>query len=630
MSQRPRSLMYSSMPAGQFGAFVAPQSLGVRVFAPSATGVWVVFYDEATGPAGRFEVPLVHVGSGVWEVVLPGPWEGRFYVLRCAGIDHDERAEVVDPWAVNTVDSARRARLTRLEHTDPPGWKERGRHGPPLAAPTDAVICELHVRDLTISSSSGVARRGGYLGWCESGTSLQGRPDLSTAVDHLVQLGVTHVQLMPVQDFDSDDLQHCYFWGYMTAAFFSPEGMFASDPMGDARLRELKHLIQALHLRGLGVILDIVPNHFGRTASFDAVAPNYYVRHWPDGTRSNGSGCGNDFRSESEQGRRFIIECLKFWVREYGVDGFRIDLMALLDRETVVQAEAELRALRPDLLIYGEPWAAGPSPIDGVPMDKAALAGTGCGAFNDEFRNAVKGPPEGDEPGFIQRGWIGEGVKAGLLGQPAWGIDPGQVIQYMTCHDNLCLYDKLLVSRPEADDAVRERMGKLGYTLLLLAQGVPLLHGGDEFLRTKGGDSNSFQSPDATNKIDWRRKAEFHSLFEHVRALIDLRREHPLFRLRTAVEIADRCQLHPHPWWDTIVLEIDGDGLPGEDWRRALLVVNGSPDTDCVFDLPDGGWTTALGESSPQHGRLLVDHQSAVVLAEPVDGALVPRTASAT
>jgi pullulanase len=603
------------MPTGVFGAHLTTQGLAVRVFAPSATAVWVVFYDEATGPGGRFEVPLGHIGRGVWEVALPGTWEGRFYTLRFAGVDHDERAEVVDPWAVNTVDSARRARLTLLARTHPPGW-ERGRHGPPLAAPTDAVICELHVRDLTISSSSGVARRGGYLGWCELGTTLPGRFDLSTAVDHLVELGVTHVQLMPVQDFDSDDLQHCYFWGYMTAAFFSPEGMFATDPMNEARVRELKQLIQCLHLRGLGVILDIVPNHFGRTAGFDAVAPNYYVRHWPDGARSNGSGCGNDFRSESEQGRRFIIECLKFWVREYGVDGFRIDLMALLDRETMVQAELELRELRPDLLLYGEPWAAGATAMDGVPMDKAALPGTGWGAFNDEFRNAMKGPPDGDEPGFIQRGWAGDGVKYGVLGQPSWGIDPGQVIQYMTCHDNLCLYDKLVLSRPEADDAVRERMARLGYTLLLLSQGVPLLHGGDEFFRTKGGDANSYQSPDVVNKIDWRRKAEFRGLFEYVREVIALRRAHPMFRLRTRDEVAARCVLHPHPWWDTVVLELDGRDLAGETWRRALFLVNGSPDTDCVFDLPDGAWMTALGTEAPHHGRLLVPHQSAILLAE--------------
>jgi len=615
MSQRPRSLMQSLIPADRFGAHLTPQGVALRVFAPSATAVWVVFYDEASGPEGRIEVPLGHVGGGAWEVALPGFWEGRYYALRCAGIGHDERAEVVDPWAVNTVDSTRRARLTILSRCDPPGW-DRGRHGPALASPTDAVICELHVRDLTISLSSGVARRGGYLGWCEAGTTLPGRPDLSTAVDHLVELGVTHVQLMPVQDFDSDELQHSYFWGYMTAAFFSPEGMFSSDPMGEARVRELKHLIQSLHVRGLGVILDIVPNHFGRTASFDAVAPDYYVRHWPDGTRSNGSGCGNDFRSESEQGRRFIIECLKFWVREYGVDGFRIDLMALIDRETLVQAESELRSLRPDLLLYGEPWAAGLTAIDGIPMNKAGLRGTGWGAFNDEFRNAVKGSPNGEGSGFIQRGWNCDGVASGLLGQPEWRVGPAQVIQYLTCHDNLCLYDKLLVSRPEADDASCERMAKLGYSLLLLAQGVPFLHGGDEFLRTKGGDANSYQAPDAVNKIDWRRKAQFFGLFEYVRELISLRRAHPLFRLRTAEEVAARCTLHHHPWWDTVVLEINGAGLPAEPWARALLLVNGSPDTECTFDLPPGEWEPALGNVWPDHRRVVVPHQSMLVLAE--------------
>lgn len=589
--------------------------LGVRVFAPSATAVWVIFYDEATGLAGRFEVPLVHVGSGTWELMLTGVWAGKFYTLRFSGVGHDERLEVVDPWAVNTVDSARRARLTVLGSTDPAGW-ERGKVGPFLAAATDAVICELHVRDLTMSATSGVSRRGGYLGWCEQGTTLAGCSEVATAVDHLVELGITHVQLMPVQDFDSDDIEHCYFWGYMTASFFSPEGMFATDPMTEARVRELKHLIQSLHLRGLGVILDIVPNHFGRTASFDAVAPDYYVRHWPDGRRSNGSGCGNDFRSESDQGRRFIIECLKFWVREYGVDGFRFDLMALLDRETMVQAEAELRVLRPDILLYGEPWAAASTAMEGVAMDKSALAGTGYGAFNDDFRNAMKGPPDGGEPGFIQSGWHCHGVKLGLLGQPDWAPHPVQVVQYMTCHDNLCLYDKLVVSRPDAGDAVYERMARLGYTLLLVSQGVPFLHGGDEFFRTKRGDANSYQSSDAINQIDWRRKLEFRGLYEHVRRLIALRKAHPLFRLRTAEEVKARCRWHPHAWWDTIVLEIDGRGLAGETWKRALIIFNGSPDTDGVFELPAGDWVPVLFGGMPQADGVMVPHQTALIFAE--------------
>ena len=522
---------------------------------------------------------------------------------------------MVDPWAVNTVDSARRARLTVLGSTDPAGW-ERGKVGPFLASATDAVICELHVRDLTMSATSGVSRRGGYLGWCEQGTTLAGCSEVATAVDHLVELGVTHVQLMPVQDFDSDDIEHCYFWGYMTASFFSPEGMFATDPMTEARVRELKHLIQSLHLRGLGVILDIVPNHFGRTASFDAVAPDYYVRHWPDGGRSNGSGCGNDFRSESDQGRRFIIECLKFWVREYGVDGFRFDLMALLDRETMVQAEAELRVLRPDILLYGEPWAAASTAMEGVAMDKPALAGTGYGAFNDDFRNAMKGPPDGGEPGFIQAGWHCHGVKLGLLGQPDWAPHPVQVVQYMTCHDNLCLYDKLVVSRPAAGDAAYERMARLGYTLLLVSQGVPFLHGGDEFFRTKRGDANSYQSSDAINQIDWRRKLEFRGLYEHVRRLIALRKAHPLFRLRTAEEVKARCQWHPHAWWDTIVLEIDGRGLAGETWKRALIIFNGSPDTDGVFELPAGDWASVLSGGMPQADGVMVPHQTALIFAE--------------
>ncbi len=615
MSERPRALLSATLPADRFGVHLTAHAASFRVFAPSAMGVWVAIYDEATGPSGRVEFPLVHLGAGTWEATLPGEWEGKFYTYRFAGLGHDDRVEAADLWAVNTVDSTRRARLTQLRHTDPPGW-QRGKCGPVLASPVDAVICELHVRDLTISSSSGVARRGGFLGWCEHGTTVPTRPDLTTAVDHLVELGVTHVQLMPVQDFDSDDIRHAYFWGYMPAAFFSPEGMFATDAMGDARCRELKHLIQSLHTRGLGVVMDVVFNHAGRSATFDAHAPGYYFRHWPDGTRSNGSGCGNDFRSECEQGRRFIIECLKFWVREYGVDGFRFDLMALTDRETLVQAETELRKLKPDILLYGEPWTADRTAADVPLMDRAGIRGTGYGAFNDDFRHALKGSSDGEEPGFMQRGWNRDGVRAGFLAQPSWVPGPEQVIHYLTCHDNLCLYDKLVASMPAADDAARRRAAALGYFCVIFAQGVPFLHGGDEFFRTKNGDHNSYQSPDSTNKIDWRRKAEHRELFDAVRQYLALRRAHPLFRLRTAGEVAARCQFHEHPWWDTVVLEIDGTGLPGEAWKRALVLVNGSPDTSCVFALPPGRWTPALPADFPQDGKVMVPCQSGAVYFE--------------
>jgi pullulanase len=607
--------MFMMPESGCLGAAVGPNSTGFRVFAPSAVAAWVVLYDEPTGSRGRMEFPLIHYGGGIWEATVMGEWEGRFYVYRFAGPGHESGAEVIDLWAVNAVDSARRARLTDLRRTDPPGW-ERGRIGPELRSPVDAVIIELHVRDLTISASSGVRRRGGYLGWCESGTSLPGRPDIHTALEHLVELGVTHVQLMPVQDFDGDDLLHCYSWGYMPAAHFSPEGTFTSDPMSDARCREIKHLIQALHLRGIGVILDVVHNHAGKTAPFDAHAPGYYFRHWPDGARSDGSGCGNEFRSESEQGRRFIIENLKFWVREYGIDGFRFDLMALIDRETVLQAERELRALKPDILLYGEPWTAAPSPIDGRGMDKSALAGSRCGGFNDDFRNAIKGAPDGPQPGFIQSGWNRDSVRRGILGEQEWAPSPAHVIQYLACHDNLCLHDKLAASKPGADTAGLCRMAALGHFLVLVSQGVPFLHGGDEFLRTKQGDANSYRSPDVINEIDWTRKALHHELFRQIRKLIALRKAHPLFRLTTAAEVVRRCRFHHHPWWDTVVMEIDGRELADESWNRALILVNGSPDAECAFEPPPGAWENAFGQCAIEAQTCRMGPQTAVVLAE--------------
>lgn len=599
---------------GRLGAHWTAAATTFRVFAPQATSVYLVLYLQATGGEGRRELPLRSTGHGLWELTVNEPLEGCCYTYRLEGPGHDSAREVIDICATNTVDSARRAKLTDLEKTNPPQWHEAGKIGPALPKATDAVICELHLRDLTISPTSGVEFPGGYLGWTEPGTHLPGRPDIKTALDHLVELGVTHVQLMPVQDFDGDDLANCYFWGYMTAAFNSPEGMYASNNLDDSRIRELKQLIAALHARGLGIILDVVYNHVGRTAAFQDHAPGYYFRHWADGLRSNGSGCGNDFRTESSWGRRFFIESLVYWVKEYGVDGFRFDLMGLIDRESMVLAEIALRSIKPDILLYGEPWAADSTAIGCQPMIKAALEGTRIGAFNDDYRNAVKGSPDGHHPGFIQCGWHRDAVKAGLLGQPNWAPSPGQVIQYLTCHDNLCLWDKLAHSRPDASPEVCRRMAKLGYFLVLFGQGVPFIHGGDEFFRTKFGDANSYQSPDAINQIDWQRKADYWELFDCVRRMIAVRKAHPIFRLATREEVAQRCQFHAHDWWDAILLELNGRGLPGETWSRLLMLVNGSPDTEARFNLPPGQWEIVWEAGGQATGSVHLPPQTGMLL----------------
>lgn len=293
-------------------------------------------------------------GKGIWEQAVTGDLAGKFYMLLPTGPGLSG-VQTLDPYATNTVNSSSRARITPPTPAPPPLFRRP-------EAPEDMVICELHVRDLTMDPNSGVGARGLYLGWTEPNTRLIGYPDIKTGVDHLAELGVTDVQIMPVQDFANDEAARIYNWGYITTAFFSPEGMYASNISDDSRVRELKALIAALHARGIGVIMDVVYNHTSESAPFADIAPNYYYRRLADGSLANGSGCGNEFCSEAPMARKYIIDSLKYWVREYGVDGFRFDLMALIDRDTMTQIVNELHAINPSIAIYGEPWTGGDSP----------------------------------------------------------------------------------------------------------------------------------------------------------------------------------------------------------------------------------------------------------------------------
>ena len=457
------------------GATYSTESTTFRLFAPTAGAVRVILHDEATGGAGRTETPMTPADNGIWEGTIPGDLQGKFYTYALTGPGLDSEREVVDPYATNTVASSTRARITSMTRSTS--------EGPPVASPTDMVIYEMQMRDFTIDPSSGVKNRGLYLGFAESGTRLPTDPHIKTALDHLSELGVTHVQLMPVQDFENDESKRAYNWGYITQNYFSPEGMFATDERNDSRIRELKALIAALHGRGIGVLLDVVYNHTSENAPFSRIVPGYYYRHLADGSLANGSGCGNEFRSEAPMARKLMIDSLAFWVREYGVDGFRFDLMALHDRETMREAENTLRAIDPDIVLYGEPWMASTTPLE-EKTDKTALSEVPVGAFNDDFRNALKGAPDGSESGSIQDGSQTEALKSAMRVSD-WFPEPTQSINYMTCHDNLVLWDKLKLSMPGASEDLLKRTMKLGYLALITSQGVPFVHGGEEFARSK-------------------------------------------------------------------------------------------------------------------------------------------------
>ena len=314
-------------------------------------------------------------------------------------------------------------------------------------------------------------------------------------------------------------------------------------------------------------------------------------------------------------GRRLILDSLKYWTREYGVDGFRFDLMALIDQETIREIDRELREINPSVIMFGEPWTGGATPLR-EKSDKAVLRQLPAGAFNDDFRNAVKGSPDGSDPGFIENGSNRDALKAAML-VSNWFGSPAQSINYMTCHDNLVLWDKLVSSMPNATDALRIETMKLGYLVLFTSQGVPFIHGGEEFARTKGGNNNSYESPDSVNELDWSLKREHLDLFTYVRDLIALRKAHPMFRLRTTTDVRSRVQFVETGNRAVLMFTANGENVPGETWKRACVVLNSANEADADVILPGGEWSIALDEKG-----------EAVEGAVPAANAAPPRTVS--
>jgi pullulanase len=615
------------------GAIYSPASTTFRLFAPTAYIVEALVYDTLNGNnVPRWTVPMKKIGKGIFEGVQNGDMAGKYYLYRLQGPGFTADNKVLDPYAINTVAGSQYARITNLLNTNPPEW-QRLREGPSIDSPVDIVIYEMSVRDFTIAANSGVTHKGSYLGFTESNTRLPEDSNTMTGLDHLQELGITHVQLMPVQDFYKDADEDVYNWGYMTVAFNSPEGCYATNKHNDSSIRELKLLVSALHARNIGVIMDVVYNHTDYSAPFHIINAQYYYRFFPENGYANGSGVGNDFRTECPMVRKFIIDSLKYWVTEYGIDGFRFDLMALIDFDTMQAVESELKKIKPDIILYGEPWSSGYSPIKGHPTDKHVIRNTSIGAFNDHFRNALGGSPNGSELGFIQNGSNREKLSLGMEGSLRdWAAQPSQSINYITCHDNLVLYDKLRWFNPIASEMDIIRMMKLGYLVLFTSQGVPFLHSGEEFARTKFGHGNSYNAGDEINRINWSLKAKHIDLYTYTRDLISLRKEHPLFRLRSAEQINHRVKTQILPNEKGLIYLIDGIDLEGETWGEACVLINGEETVDVDFLLPIGRWHVAFDElggvAEPYlvEFRVNVHRKSGLVLYRVEEQPAIPET----
>lgn len=576
------------------GAIYSPDKTEFRVWAPTAGKVRLNLYDSPSGGRPRL-LSMSRHRDGTWSTMLLGDWRRIYYTYTATGHDarFDATRELIDPYARAVTAHNGRAIVV---HDETPVADR------PAFPISEAIIYETHIRDFTIDPDSGIQRRGKYLGLTEANTHLTGRADIATGLDHLVEMGVNVVQFLPIGEFHNDESNDRYGWGYDTVHHNSPDGWYATERYDARRVSEVKRMIDALHRRGIRVTLDVVFNHTfeaiakHRVYSFEGLVPGYYYRLKPDGSYWNGSGTGNEFRTEAPMARRYIIDSLKYWVTEYKVDGFRFDLMGLIDLETVKEIVRELRAIDPNLLIYGEPWAGGSTPIEIT--GKGAQRGNGWAVFNDHYRDALKGNVfDARATGFIQSGFNVEAVKKGIRGSvDDFSDSPLETINYVECHDNHTLWDRLLISTAEnaaVTEADRRAMGKLAAAIIFTSQGIPFIQCGQEFLRSKSGDHNSYDKPDAVNMIRWREKVENHDVVEYYRGLIELRRAHPIFRFETADEVRSAVKFLDDQLELSVPLGCVGfliEDVTGKDeWSRALVLLN--PQARATeFAIPAGEW----------------------------------------
>ena len=590
---------------GPLGPDYAPGGTCLRLWAPTAEAVTVTLYHKGDGGAVLGTEPLVRGAHGVWSIWLPGEQHGRYYTFAVTvnGITR----ETGDPYARAAGVNGVRSMIVDLARTAPSGWERDVR---PAIPPAQRAVWEVSVRDFSQDAASGVrpAWRGKYMAFTQQGTTLHGDGIHPTCLNYLKRLGVKYVQLMPIFDFGSVDeakpLLRQYNWGYDPTNFNVPEGSYSTDPTrGEVRIRECREMIAALHAAGIGVVMDVVYNHTYRTENpLNNTVPYYFFRQNADGSFSNGSGCGNEFASERPMARRYLIDSILYWAKEYHIDGFRFDLMGLYDVESINAVRAALDSLPGgrDILLYGEPWQGGASQLHRYEANKANLAmlNERVGIFCDDTRDAIKGGCfDAREPGYVEGKpgsfWdIGAAVAAWCRSDRLPPHAPSQIVSYVSAHDNFTLWDKLLCVRYEkpeftARDTVALAQNRLAAGIYLTSFGLPFMQAGEEFARTKKGVGNSYRSSPALNRLDWNRAEQYHALVDYYRGLLALRAAFPRLGStdRHAPEALQFFALE-QPLVGWTLPAVWGDGAA---WS-ALCVFYNPTDTTRTVSLPAGQW----------------------------------------
>ncbi len=618
----------------------APEGTRFSLWAPTADEVRLMLYNKGEGGHAYRTVSMEAGEEGVWHTTVAEDLLGKFYTFN---------VKTGDRWLGDTPGifakavgvNGHRAAIIDLRSTDPEGWADDRR--PPLRSAADVVIYEMHHRDFSISPASGIEHKGKFLALTEAGTrSPEG---LATGIDHLRELGVTHVHLLPSYDYASIDEtrldENRYNWGYDPLNYNVPDGSYATDPYRpDVRIREFKQMVQALHQAGIRVILDVVYNHtFSIDGSnFERTAPGYFYRQRPDGTYADASACGNETASDRPMMRKYIVESVLHWAREYHIDGFRFDLMGIHDIRTMNEVRAALTALDPSIIVYGEGWAAqAPQlPQDSLAMKANTYRMPGIAAFSDEMRDALRGPFNDNKQGAFLAGLPGgeESIKFGIVGavqhpqvcndsvnysQAPWAGEPTQMISYVSCHDDMCLVDRLRASIPGIKDDELARLDKLAQTAVFTSQGIPFIYAGEEVMRDKKGVHNSFQSPDSINAIDWSRKALHADVFAYYKGLIQLRKNHPAFRLGSAELVRRHLEFLPVEGKNLVAWRLK-EHAGGDRWEDIVVVLNSRREPARVA-VPQGNYTIVCKDGAINEGGLA--KVSGAELTVPAQSALI-------
>lgn len=569
---------------------------------PDVKKVDVVISDNDSDTAQQLVKSMKRVGAGKWKLTVKNDLKGKYYVFSVYNQAQPDHTPGVFAKAVGV--NGKRGAIVDLKDTDPDGWADDVR--PELKNPCDLIIYEMHHRDFSMDMSSGIKNKGKFLALTEP-----------AAISHLRRLGVNAVHILPSFGFASIDESKPdvvqYNWGYDPLNYNVPEGSYstnAADPK--TRIREFKKMVQALHKAGIRVILDVVYNHtFDINGSnFQKTYPDYFFRKNAEGKYSDGSGCGNETASDKELMREFMKESVAYWVNEYHIDGFRFDLMGVHDIETMNEIHDVVAQIDPTIYIYGEGWSAGSC---AYPQDKLAIKANarqlnGIGAFSDEMRDALRGPFSDDTKGGFLAGVPGqeESIKFGIAGaishpqidmtkvnysKVPWTNEPSQMVAYVSCHDDMCLTDRLRSSIPYIGDDELIRLDLLAQTAVLTSQGVPFILSGEEMLRDKKGVHNSYRSPDSINRLDWNNLKRYPQVFDYYAGLISLRKQHPAFRMGSADEVRKNLCFLEAP--EGVVAYQLKNNAGGDSWKNIIVVLN-SQKTPQTVDVPENTYTMVV------------------------------------